>query len=55
MIESPLVKVKITGDGTCVSCSMHVIVIAFAIIGSKESPNSSRGNDVLALVNTNEN
>ena len=34
--EFPLVKIKITGDGTCVSHSMHVIVIAFTIIGSKE-------------------
>ena len=48
-------KVKITGDGKCVSCSMHVIVIAFAIIGSKASPNSPGGNYVLALVNINEN
>lgn len=27
VIESPLVKVKITGDSTCVSRSMHVVVL----------------------------
>ena len=55
IIESPLIKVKITGDGTCVSRSMHIVVIAFTIIGSKENPNSPGGNHVLALVNTDEN
>lgn len=53
--ESPFVKVKITGDGTCVSRSMHVVVIGFTIIGTKEFPNSPGGNHVLALINTNEN
>ena len=53
--QSPLLKVKITGDGTCVSRSMHVVVIAFTIIGTKEHPNSPGGNHVLALINTNEN
>ena len=52
--ESLLVKVKITGDGTCVSRSMHVVVIGFTLIGTKEYPNSPHGNHVLALINTNE-
>ena len=54
IVDSPLVKVKITGDGTCVSRSMHVVMIEFTIIGSKESPNSPGGNHVLTLINTNE-
>ena len=31
IIESSLVKVKITGDGTCVSCSMHVVLLSFKV------------------------
>ena len=34
---------------------MHVVIIAFTIIGSKEFPNSPGGNHVLALINTDEN
>ena len=50
------IQVKITGDGMYVSCSMHILVIAFTIVNVKgeEFPNSSRGNHVLALINTTE-
>ena len=50
------VQVKVTGDGTIVSRSMHVLVIAFTLVNvkSKECPNSPRGNHVVALINTTE-
>ena len=50
------IQVKITGDGTYVSHSMHILVIAFTIVNVKgeEFPNSTRGNHVLALINTTE-
>ena len=50
------VEVKVTGDGTIVSRSMHVLVIAFTLVNvkSKECPNSQRGNHVVALINTTE-
>ena len=50
------IKVKITGYGTIVSRSMHVLVIAFTLVNvkSEECPNSPRGNHVLALINTTE-
>jgi len=50
------IQVKITGDGTYVSRSMHILVIAFTIVNvlGEEFPNSPRGNHVLALINTTE-
>ena len=50
------IQVKITGDGTYVSRSMHTLVIAFTIVNVKgeEFPNSPRGNHILALINTTE-
>ena len=38
--ENSVVRVNITGDGTCVSRSMHCVVIAFTIIREVASPNS---------------
>ena len=55
ILQTCSLKVKITGDGTRVSRSMHVVVIRFSIIGTIERSNSPRGNHVLALVNTDEN
>lgn len=42
--ESARIRVKITGDGNCISHSMHAIVIAFTIIEDGENPNSTQGN-----------
>ena len=48
------IKVKITGDGTQVSCSMHVLVLAFTILDGNENPNSPSGNHVIAMFNAEE-
>ena len=48
------IKVKITGDGTQVSCSMHVLVLAFTILDGNENPNSLSGNHVIAMFNAEE-
>ena len=53
--EEPLIRVKITGDGTKVSRSMHVLVIAFNILDGLENPNSPGGNHVIAMLNSQEN
>ena len=55
-VQQQKVQVKVTGDGTIVSRSMHVLVIAFTLINvkSKECPISPRGNHVVALINTTE-
>lgn len=34
------VRVKITGDGTTISRSIHLVVIAFSLIGFNENPSS---------------
>ena len=47
--------VKITGDGTKVSRSMHILVIAFTVLDGIENPNSPIGNHVIALLNSQEN
>ena len=52
--ENANICVKITGDGTCISCSMHVIVIAFTVIKDGENSNSPRGNHTIALLNAGE-
>ena len=48
------VKVKITGDGTQVSRSIHTLVLAFTILDGNENPNSPTGNHVIAMFNTQE-
>ena len=49
--ENANIRVKITGDGTCISRSMLTIIIAFTIIEDGENPNSPHGNHTLALLN----
>ena len=44
-----IIKVKINGDGTQVSCSMHVLVLAFTILDGNENPNSPSGKHVIAM------
>ena len=53
--EESLIRVKITGDGTKVSRSMHILVIAFTILVGLENPNSPCGNHVIAMLNSQEN
>ena len=48
------IRVKITGDGTQVSRSMHILVIAFTILDGSENPNSPTGNHVIAMLNAQE-
>ena len=52
--DDTCVRVKITGDGTNVSRSMHILVIAFTILDGSENPNSPGGNHVIALLNAQE-
>ena len=52
--ESSTIRVKLTGDGTVVSRSVHLVVIAFAIVDAHNNPNSPRGNHTIALINTTE-
>ena len=53
--QQQTIKVKITGDGTNISRSMHCVIIAFTIIHDSASPNSPRGNHTVAILNTTEN
>ena len=53
--ENSVVRVKITGDGTRVSQSMHCVVIAFTILREVASPNSPSGNHTIAILNATEN
>ena len=53
--ENSVVRVKITGDGTRISQSMHCVVIAFTILREVASPNSPSGNHTVAILNTTEN
>ena len=52
--ENANICAKITGDGTCISQSMHAIVIAFTVIEGGENPNSPSGNHTIALLNAGE-
>ena len=52
--DEAYIRVKLTGDGTRVSRSMHIIVIAFSILNGNENPNSPGGNHVIALLNAEE-
>ena len=48
------IRVKITGDGTVLSRSLHLVVIAFSLILDEEIPTSPNGNHTIALINTTE-
>ena len=52
--ENANIHVKITGDGTCISHSMHAVVIAFTVIEDGENPNSPCGNHTIVLLNAGE-
>ena len=49
------IRIKITGDGTVISRSMHLVVIAFSLLHEDENPNSPNGNHAIALLQTTEN
>ena len=49
------VWVKITGDGTTISRSVHLVVIAFVIIHGETIANSLNDHYTVALVNCKEN
>ena len=53
-LDESSLKVKITGEGTQVSCSMHVLVIAFTILDGNKNPNSPSGNHTTAMLNSQE-
>ena len=53
--RSPHVRIKLTGDGTNISHSMHCVVIAFTAIRKDANPNYSRGNHTVAILNCTEN
>ena len=46
------IRVKITGDGTSISRSMHCVVVAFSVIRDSANPNSPGGNHTVAILNT---
>ena len=52
--DNTCIRVKITVDGTQVSRSMHILVIAFTILDGSENPNSPGGNHIIALLNSQE-
>lgn len=52
--ENSNIRAKITEDGTCISRSMHAIVIAFIVIEDGENPISPHGNHTIALLNAGE-
>ena len=52
--DNTCIWVKITVDGTQVSRSMHILVIAFTILDGSENPNSPGGNHIIALLNSQE-
>ena len=49
-----LTNVKIIGDGTQVSQSMHILVLAFTILEGNANPNSPSGNHTNAMPNAQE-
>ena len=52
--SNQILKVKLTGDGTYVSRSMHIVVFAFALIHDETNSSSPMGNHALALLNCGE-
>ena len=55
LCKDQVVKVKLTGDGTSVSRSVHLLVIAFMVIQDGVVTNSPSDHYTIALVNSTEN
>jgi len=45
------IYIKITGDGTVVSGSLRLVVIAFSLFVDEENPSSPNGNHTIVLIN----
>ena len=54
LVNESSINVKITGDGTQVSRSMHILVLAFTILDGNANPNSPSGNHTIAMLNAQE-
>ena len=48
------IRIKITGDGTVVSRSLRLVVIAFSLLVDEENSSSPHGNHTIALIKTTE-
>ena len=55
LVQNAKVQVKVTGDGTHISHSMHADVIAFVVVEGGTNPNSPGGNHTTAILNAGEN
>ena len=55
LAQNAQVRVKVTGDGTRISHSMHAVIIAFVVVEEGANPNSPRGNHTIAILNAGEN
>ena len=54
LVNESTINVKITGDGTQVSRSMHILVLAFTILDGNANPNSPSGSHTIAMLNAQE-
>ena len=53
--ENDVVQVKLTGDGTNIGCTFHVINVAFVLLNDMTSVSSPKGNHSLAILDVAEN
>ena len=54
LAKNAKIRVKVTGDGTRISHSMHAVVMAFVVVEDGANPNSPGGNHTIAIFNAGE-
>ena len=55
LIQSNRVRVKLSGDGTCIGKRLHVVCFTFTLLEESDKTGSYEGNHVLAVFKTPEN
>ena len=53
-LEEDVIRVKISGDGTCIGKRLKLVNITFTIVNEKGAAMSEKGNYVLAILKTTE-
>ena len=53
-LEEDVIRVKISGDGTCFGKRLKLVNITFTILNEKEAAMSEKDNHVLAILKTTE-
>ena len=55
VLEGGIIRVKISGDGTCIGKRLKLVNVTYTILNEEEAAMSEKGNNVQAILKTTEN